>query len=257
MKISVIIPCYNCENTIYECIFSVLQQDYSVFEIICIDDGSTDNTLLILEKIESELSIENLNFIILQQKNSGPANARNNGIKHAKGDWIAFLDSDDYWSMNKIKNDIIFLENNPDVKILGSKKMNQSFRYISFSRLLYKNFFKTSSVLVEKKCILKNLFDSQQRYSEDYKVWLNIIYNNKGAIISPQTSFSIDEYKENAGSFHGKGLSSNLWDMQKGELLNYLYFFKEKKVSFVNLILLVIWSSFKYFVRLLRTKLRL
>ena len=81
--VSVIIPCYNVSEYIQECVNSVINQTYNSIEIICIDDGSNDDTLLILKEMEF------LNEISLyRQENCGAPSARNLGLKHAKGEWI-------------------------------------------------------------------------------------------------------------------------------------------------------------------------
>jgi len=95
-KISVIIPVYNTETYLKECLDSVINQTLREIEIICIDDGSTDNSLQILEHY---LKIDN-RIKILSQKNKGAGFARNTGINSAKGEFVCFLDSDDYYQFN-------------------------------------------------------------------------------------------------------------------------------------------------------------
>jgi glycosyltransferase involved in cell wall biosynthesis len=94
--VSVIIPVYNRANYIKSCIDSVLNQDYPNLEIIVVDDGSTDETLEVLNKYGTHITVIKL------PENSGAQATRNAGIKAAKHDWIAFLDSDDQWVHNKI-----------------------------------------------------------------------------------------------------------------------------------------------------------
>lgn len=95
MKFSVIIPAYNVADYIKDCVESVLQQSYDDFEVIVVDDGSTDNrtpqVIDYLEELDSRITI-------IHQKNSGPSVARNKGISIANGDYILFLDGDDFWS---------------------------------------------------------------------------------------------------------------------------------------------------------------
>ena len=87
--ISVVIPLYNKEIIIEKSLNSVLSQDYSDFELIVVDDGSTDGSVAIVEKIFDN------RIHLIRQKNSGPSKARNVGVQYAKGDWILFLDADD------------------------------------------------------------------------------------------------------------------------------------------------------------------
>tara|TARA_Y100000589_G_scaffold210316_1_gene198401 strand:+ start:1630 stop:2613 length:984 start_codon:yes stop_codon:yes gene_type:complete len=104
--ISVIVPVYNVENYITNCVESLINQTYSNFEAIFIDDGSQDRSVEVLIHL-----IENIpNFKLLKQKNYGQAIARNNGIKEAQGSYLAFLDSDDYYSplyLEKMLNEIL------------------------------------------------------------------------------------------------------------------------------------------------------
>lgn len=93
IKVSVIIPCYNAEKYVYECLKSVHGQTLNEIEIICIDDGSTDETLSILDAFEKKVK----NLRIIQQENQGSGIARNRGIKEARGEYIAFMDADDFY----------------------------------------------------------------------------------------------------------------------------------------------------------------
>ena len=99
VKFSIIIPIYNCMNFLDKSIQSVLRQDYDNWELILIDDGSTDNSLDICLKYQE---LDN-RIIVISQKNEGPSVARNKGLELAKGDYIVFLDSDDWLDTNLFK----------------------------------------------------------------------------------------------------------------------------------------------------------
>ena len=121
MDISVIIPAYNCENTIVECLNSVIKQTYYSYicEVIIINDGSIDHTK---QKIDNFIKNCGDNKIeVIDQKNSGVSVARNNGIKKAKGTWIAFLDSDDVWLENKIERQIKTILEHREICFLGTQ----------------------------------------------------------------------------------------------------------------------------------------
>lgn len=92
LRFSVIIPAYNAEKTIDRCLKSLVASSYEDIEVIVVDDGSTDNTA---EVVEGFLNIDK-RVILLSQPNEGPSIARNNGLEHASGDIITFVDSDDY-----------------------------------------------------------------------------------------------------------------------------------------------------------------
>jgi glycosyltransferase involved in cell wall biosynthesis len=91
-KISIIIPVYNVEAYLEECLDSIISQDLSEIEIICVNDGSTDSSLSILERYAAK----DKRIIIIDQLNGGPGRARNTGLKKAQGEYIFFPDSDDY-----------------------------------------------------------------------------------------------------------------------------------------------------------------
>lgn len=91
MKLSIIIPAFNVEKTIMGCIMSIINQKISDFEIIVVDDGSVDQTLLICKKLANEYAP----MKVITQENSGVSVARNNGIQHACGEWVIFVDGDD------------------------------------------------------------------------------------------------------------------------------------------------------------------
>ena len=250
MKISVVIPCYNCANTIDIALNSVLSQTYPVNEVICINDGSIDNTLNILNSYKERFP-ESIDFKVLNQSNSGPSVARNQGIDIATNDWIAFLDSDDYWAKQKIEEDVKFVEHFPNANLISSSDISKKFMKISFNKLLFKNYFATSSVFVKKECISKTSFNENQRYAEDYKAWLDIVYMYDSYVKSPKTTFAIDSYKNEKGFYMGKGLSSNIWNMQKGEIYNYYSLFKSKKIILPTLLLVSGFSLAKFSRRLI------
>ncbi|SUC11881.1 glycosyl transferase family protein [Proteus mirabilis] len=105
--VSIIMPCFNSEKYISEAIESVLKQTYSNFELIIIDDNSTDSTLKIINSFR-----DNRITIISFDENQGAGVARNKGIEVANGRFIAFLDSDDLWSKNKLEAQIKFMLDN-------------------------------------------------------------------------------------------------------------------------------------------------
>ena len=118
--ISVVIPCYNSENFIRESIESVLNQTYKNIEIIVIDDGSEDSTLSILQGFSGFITI-------LSQNNAGAGSARNAGLNASKGEYVAFLDSDDYWEPDKIKIQLNQMQReNLDLIYCGGKKIEKN-----------------------------------------------------------------------------------------------------------------------------------
>ena len=127
MKISAIIPAYNVEKYINRSINSALNQTYKPFEIIVIDDGSSDNTAKLVKDYENDVRY-------IFQANQGSSSARNLGIEKAKGDWIAFLDSDDEWIETHLENFAKTHKLYPEIKWYGApfKMLNDISRKIIF-----------------------------------------------------------------------------------------------------------------------------
>ena len=113
MKISVIIPTYNSSEFIIKAVSSVIHQSKKPYEIIISDDGSTDNTIQLLQEYINKNRV-NIRINIIKNNHKGPGAARNMGIEDSTGDWIAFLDSDDYWlrdKLEKVEKKVIYTPN--------------------------------------------------------------------------------------------------------------------------------------------------
>lgn len=189
MKFSVIIPAYNREKELPKCIESVLEQTYKNFEIIIVDNGSTDSTKEIVQNYINQDS----RIKYFWQENSGsPAGSRNTGIQKALGEWIAFLDSDDYWYPNKLEmvakaldenNDTIAVSHYED-KIIDTKHvgiLKHGSRLIennTYLDLLFNgNNLSTSAMTVKKEKLIEvGLFDIRKDYFaiEDYDMWMKL-----------------------------------------------------------------------------------
>ena len=167
--VSVIVPTYNREKYIERAVQSILRQTYDRYEIIIVDDGSTDNTWEIIQKLEE---IDRRIRYIKLEKNQGPAHARNIGLQEAKYEYIAFLDSDDEWLPNKLELQMGKMrESSEDTALIFCRmsgiRRGGNGRYVCpdrsiekeilegeiFSRLLRANVIGTPSVLVRKKCL--------------------------------------------------------------------------------------------------------
>ncbi len=190
MKISVIIPTFNRESFILNAIKSVEEQSYNIDEIIVIDDGSNDNTKEILKN-------ENIKYIY--QKNNGVSKARNIGIKEAKNDWLAFLDSDDIWHTEKIQEHINIHQIDP--KLLASytgetwirnKKRIKLKAYQQKENPTFINSIRlckigTSTFFCNKKIFEDiGLFDESMMACEDYDLWLRIQQKYKIRLINKE-----------------------------------------------------------------------
>ena len=178
--VSVIMPAYNCEQTVLASVESVQHQTYNNWELIIVDDCSTDNTFEICERIA--LVNEKIKVVSLSQ-NGGVANARNKAISLSKGRFLAFLDSDDLWDRNKLSTQVKLMQSTSGgLCITGYKKISHDGRsvgraviinpHISIHKLLKTNPIITSSVLIDQEkypdVILKN------EYYDDIVLWYEI-----------------------------------------------------------------------------------
>lgn len=258
VKVSVVIPMYNDENTIIECLNSVLSQTYKDFEIIVIDDGSNDGSYETVKDYIIKSNIKNLT--ILKQNNRGPSVARNEGIKNSKGKYIAFLDADDLWKRNKLEVQMRYLQEDKDLKLIGSLTNNNTseekpkIEYISFRRLLFNNMFTTSTVMIEKEVLDKEYITKvKSTRSEDYFLWLQIVKYHKAALLN----ISLAIYRDYKICFGKRYLYTRLIETEKGELWNYKELFKNnyyssgKFVNYIWYILLYCYSILKFVRRII------
>lgn len=255
--VSVIIPAYNCGKSTINAVKSVVMQTFTNWEIIIIDDGSGDDTFSIIAVFLQSLLLEGKNKIILhKQINQGPSSARNQGIMLSQGEYIAFLDSDDEWEKSKLEVQMNYFKNDPNLFFCGTAfekkkfKENLKYKYITFDELIFRNYFSTPTVIVKAKVFKKYDFDIRQKYSEDYKLWLQIAYDYKCIYIN--TVLANNQFKKL--EYGDTGLSSNLWEMEKGELSNYLFLFKLKKIRLHKLVICSLNSLLKYIFRVMKTK---
>lgn len=182
--VSVIIPTYNRAELVVQAVESVLNQTYRKMEIIVVDDGSTDNTREVLREYEEEIEY------IYQNRRSERSKARNDGFRHSKGDYIAFLDSDDLWLPTKIEKQVQVLDEKPDVGLVYAGvefvDMNgnpypgkicwdalERKRQSLYEDLMTDNIIGApSTVMVRRFCLSKvGLFDESMVTCEDLDLW--------------------------------------------------------------------------------------
>ena len=254
--VSVIIPAYNSEKTIIRAIKSVIIQTYNAWEIIIVDDGSTDSTIEVIENFLDEVLLHDNRIILYKQSNQGPSVARNKGVELSNGDFIAFLDSDDEWSVaNKLELQIKHFNDDKNLALCGAghdkKRIDSNIvlKIISFNELLVKNYFATPSVILKKEVFNKYKFDISKKYSEDFKLWLQICYNYKCIYIN-----SVLSNNQNGKRRYGvSGLSVNLFAMEKGEILTYYDVYKMNMMGGLKFFFICAFSLFKYVVRVGKT----
>jgi glycosyltransferase involved in cell wall biosynthesis len=196
--VSVIIPTYNRARLVTKAIDSVLSQTYTDYEIIVVDDGSTDNTHLALESY-----ISRINYIY--QPNSGPSAARNTGIRASKGKWIAFLDSDDSWVPQKLFRQMELLTRVPvkvcltnifwNPKVTEEKKEQEHFHEKKtieqiFHQPLELLFLRPSmynvlsTILIDRDLLIKaGCFDERMKRGEDTRLLTRLAFETPFAYI--------------------------------------------------------------------------
>jgi glycosyltransferase involved in cell wall biosynthesis len=186
--VSIIIPTYNSSRYIKEAVDSALAQTYRDIEVIVVDDGSRDETAVILKPY-----IESKKITYIHQENKGLAGARDAGIRVARGEFIALLDSDDIFLSNKIERQVGYLEAHPECGVCycdvahfyeeePEKLFKLNYIYYSgdevFPNLLKKNFINPLSVVLRRSEIDRvGLFDESYRTSEDWEYWIRLSYH--------------------------------------------------------------------------------
>ncbi len=226
---SVIIPTFNRSHTLSRAINSVLNQKYKNFELIVIDDGSTDDTWDVLAKYPD--------IKILKQKNYGVSHARNRGINVAKGEWIAFLDSDDEWLPQKLELQAKYIMNNPEINwvhgeeiwIRNGVRVNQMKKHKKGGGDQFLASLKlcaiSPSTVVIKKTLLSDMGNFREDYlvCEDYDLWLKI------SSVYPIGFIQEPIIKKYGG--HGDQLSAKYFAMDYFRVKSLAWIFKNRSLS--------------------------
>lgn len=264
MLVSIVIPVYNSEGTIKRSVESVIKSLEKVttdYEILCIDDGSTDNSLKILK----ELSSKNPKIRVSHQDNSGAATARNKGLELSKGDYIAFNDSDDEWIEDHFEILLNILKKHPEIDCISGnheidkqqtqfiKKIDYNLYKTSIKSQLLKNYFSPPNSMLKRSIYESGIqFSSGMRYAEEgfFFNWIANEYN--ACFYNKKVSQSI-LHKHRYGE---SGLSGNLREMEKGELSNIQYAYDHFGISPFFYIFAKFFSIIKYIRRILIVKIR-
>lgn len=206
-KFSVVIPAYNASKYIADCVGSVLAQTEKDFEIIVVNDGSTDNTA----QIVSSFSDERVNLV--NRSNGGLAVARNTGIRAAKGEVVAFLDADDRWCPDKLAAHRQALDENPQASVSydlsafideeGQRtgmRMAQAQRTLTHQALLVKNYLGNGSTSVVRRQVLEEAggFDEDLPRFVDHELWVRLAYRGHQFCQIPHV---LTEYRTHSESF--------------------------------------------------------
>lgn len=193
-EVSVIIPTYNRCAMVREAIESVLPQSFRAFELIVIDDGSTDGTIEILE----QLADKNANTIRVERiVHRGPAAARNRGVALARAPMIAFLDSDDLWASTKLERQLTYMRANArcvisqtaEIWMRGGRRVNPGTRHRKRAGDIFVDSLRTCLISMSATVMRTDLFralggfDEIMDAAEDYDLWLRILIDHEAWLL--------------------------------------------------------------------------
>jgi glycosyltransferase involved in cell wall biosynthesis len=251
--ISVVIPCYGNLSSLNRALNSVYKQLRLPNEIIVINDGGGSDSHKYIANLKNPL-VPNF-FIIDSIQNVGAAAARNLGWEMATGNLVAFLDSDDAWHPKKLEVQAKFMEKNSEILLSGHRHRvekeelvdwagysdSSNFKLISLVKMFILNPFITPAVMIRNDAPIK--FSPSQRYSEDYRLWLEYAaLNYKIAVLNGELACVFKPI------ISSSGLSSNLIRMEVGEIQAYIAACR-RKIKLLPLIFILLPYSLVKFTR--------
>ncbi|MGP1500433.1 MAG: glycosyltransferase family 2 protein [Bergeyella cardium] len=257
--LSVIIPLYNAQSSIIRALNSIKAQNFdNSLEIIIINDGSTDNSQLLVEHFIH--SHPELDIHLINQENKGVSSARNAGLKHSKGSYIALLDADDEWLPHKTETQLNYLLHHQEIDFLATRFNDKKLLFpyatrknlckVTFRKLLFRNEIQPSTVIFKRE-ILNSIgyFCENQNYAEDVNYWLKISEKHHLFILNQSLVIA----GQGKRTFGVSGLSANLPEMAKGYRKNLKEMYLMKRISFIELIIYRIFYRLKYIFLRFRT----
>lgn len=259
IPVSVVIPCYNCADTIERAVASVARQTSMPADVILVDDASTDDTLSVLYALRAQYGRAWVRVIALA-RNAGPGAARNMGWGASTQSYVAFLDADDTWHADKLGIQAAWMMQHPDAALtghmigtpspvdagsrpLGLDAAGVAYRRVTLPELLAFNRFSTPTVIVRRDVPYR--FE-EKRYSEDYGLWCRIC---AAGLACYEVAVPLAYCHKSA--YGASGLSARLWKMQRGELGVYRALRRQGLISRLTCLRAAAWSMLKFFRRLL------
>ena len=249
--VSVVIPIYNAERTIWRTLESVRQQTYTAIEWVLLNDGSSDRSMELVKNFVEKYGIT---AVMVDRENKGVSFTRNEGIQLAHGTYVAFLDADDEWLPEKLEKQMEYLENT-GADMISCLKSDMACRHdirpVSLHALIYRNYFFTSGVVIRRQVLLDiGGFDESMQYGEDYNLWLRIVQKYHAVVINQRLLI----YEDAEHNPQKSSLSMNLKAMEKAELASYRMLYHNKQISFWRWGSAVSFSLLRYWRRCLRKK---
>jgi glycosyltransferase involved in cell wall biosynthesis len=189
--VSVVVPVYNCQTYIEDCLRSIIEQDYPALQVIVVDDGSTDRTAEIVGSFGDRVELH-------RQSNSGSAVARNLGVSLARGEFIAFNDSDDLWAPNRLKQQVEYLRSQgtyaavcgrfmavpADFSLADARKQAPDALPVvddeksgwTYLRLLETSIYHIDTLMVRREVMASIRFNPDYRRGQDFDFWLQLVH---------------------------------------------------------------------------------
>lgn len=207
--VSVIMPAYNCRATLRDAVDSVLRQEVP-FELIVIDDGSAEPADDIMESYADDSRVRYLK----NPNNIGVSATRNRGVREAKGQWIAFLDADDYWADGKLARQMQCLERTGGVLCCTARELMTADgkltgriipvkEVLTYQDLLTQNWINNSSAVVKREILLEFPMEADEVH-EDYLLWLKVMkkYRKAYGINEPLLKYRVDAHSKSGNKLH-------------------------------------------------------
>ncbi|ATH07299.1 hypothetical protein BIY24_04910 [Halobacteriovorax marinus] len=248
MKISVIIPTFNREKFLSRAVESVLSQSYTEFELIIVDDGSTDNSYHEVKKYLKDSRVR-----YLYQSNQGVSSARNLGVFVSSGEWVSFLDSDDEWDSKKLEEQLSYINEHSEYSIIhcqenwfrNSKRVNLPKQYIKKGGDIFRDCLYLCAISPSTVMIKRDLFERLGGFSrdfivcEDYELWLRICVEHRVGLV--------DKALVNKYAGHGDQLSvtTTAMDLYRVRALAQMLMSREFELNLKNEIISVLVKKCK------------
>jgi glycosyltransferase involved in cell wall biosynthesis len=227
-RVSAVITAYNSEAFIADAIKSVLTQNRVVDEIVVVDDGSTDGT----RRIVAEFADEGIKYIL--QPNSSAGAARNRGIRETSGDFIAFLDADDFWLKDKTRLQVKYLEDQPNAALVSgfarwwnvdkdfiriSGKVFKNMRTLRRELLVHNVIGNPSMVMVRRSALEQGgVFDEKIRWGQDWDLWIRLIDKFEAAVL-PEPLTVYRWHQDNLSHVRRWERLLSYWNVSKNAIL--------------------------------------
>jgi glycosyltransferase involved in cell wall biosynthesis len=231
---SIIMPCYNAARFVQDSVDGILRQSFQDFELIIVDDASKDNSPDVLRNLAGRDARIRL---ITHDKNRGASSSRNDGIRAARGDYIAFCDADDLWEPGKLKSQIELLSGNAeyDITYCDSQIIDETGALIGqlfsdqfppprnpsgdlFEELCTRNFINMQTVLIRRKSVDRDIFfDEGIKWVEDWWQWIRLSRKHR-FLYANRSLAQYRVHQQSTGFTQKRGISSNRWKVCKRNL---------------------------------------